>query len=271
MRGDLNNPKFDYGTLIRDAIGNVLRRIVTAPFRFIAGLFGGRADEDLQSITFEPGSARLIPSEREQLEKVAQALKGRQQLKLVVHGAYDPQADARALRDTQVRRELVQALGSKVGEREDPGPIAFDDPDTQRALEKMMTARAGSDAVEKLASEYAKNTGKEVQRVNPVLAVFRRGRGTDPSTKRCFSVSLTAAAGGYRACGSGSATRALYHGLPRQDRYRQRTNHGRQDRNGGRRQGAGCQAYIGGGLMRATDAPRGGVSIAKRSCALRST
>jgi hypothetical protein len=71
----------------------------------------------------------------------------------------------------------VQALGSKVGEREDPGPIAFDDPDTQRALEKMMTARAGSDAVEKLASEYAKNTGKEVQRVNPVLAVFRRGRG----------------------------------------------------------------------------------------------
>lgn len=177
VRGDLNNPKFDYGTLIRDAIGNVLRRIVTAPFRFIAGLFGGGGDEDLQSVTFEPGSARLTPPEREQLEKVAQALKGRQQLKLVVHGAYDPQRDARALRDTLVRRELVQALGTKLGEREDAGPVAFDDPDTQRALEKMMTGRAGADAVDRFAADYAKKSGKEVQRVNPVLAVFRRGRG----------------------------------------------------------------------------------------------
>jgi hypothetical protein len=177
VRGDLNNPQFDYGTLIRDAIANVLRRIVTAPFRFIAGVFGGRSGEDLQNVTFEPGSARLIASEREQLEKVVQALKGRQQLKLVVHGAYDPQRDARALRDTLVRRELVQALGTKLGEREDPGPLAFDDPDTQRALEKMMTARAGAEAVDRFAAEYAKKSGKEVQRVNPVLAVFRRGRG----------------------------------------------------------------------------------------------
>ena len=177
VRGDLDNPKFDYGALIWDAIGNVLKRIVTAPFRFIAGLFGGGSDEDLQSVKFEPGSARLLPAEREQLEKVAQALKGRQQLKLVVHGGYDPQADALALRDRLTRRELMQALGVKLGDRDEPGPVAFDDPDTQRTLEKLMTARAGPDAVDKFAAEYGKKSGKEVQRVNPVLAVIRRGRG----------------------------------------------------------------------------------------------
>jgi hypothetical protein len=177
VRGDLDNPQFDYGTLIREAIGNTLRRIVTAPFRFIAGIFGGGGDEDLQSVAFNPGSARLAPSEREQLQKVAEALKARQQLKLVVHGAYDPQRDARALREQLLRRDLAAALGIKLETDEDFGPVALDSPDTQRALEKMMTARAGDDAVERFAAEYAKKTGKEVRRVNPLLAAFRRGRG----------------------------------------------------------------------------------------------
>lgn len=177
VRGDLDNPEFDYGTLIRNAIGNTLRRIATAPFRFIAGLFGGRADEDLQNIVFDPGSAQLLPTEREQLQKLSEALKGRQQLKLVIHGAYDPQRDARALRERLLRRDLAGELGLKLAEDEDLGPAALDSPDTQRALEKMMSARAGGEAVDRFAAEYAKKTGKEVRRVNPLLATFRRGRG----------------------------------------------------------------------------------------------
>ena len=177
VRGDVDNPKFEYGALIRDAIANVLKRIVTAPFRFIAGLFGGKGDEDLQSVVFDPGSARLMPPVREQLQKVAQAVKERRQLKLVVHGTYAAQRDARALRDNAVRRALLQALEVKLQPGEDPGPIAYDAVDTQRALEKLLSARAGEDAVDRFAAEYTKTTGKEARRVNPVLAVFRRGRG----------------------------------------------------------------------------------------------
>ena len=39
---------------------------MSAPFRFLAGLLGGRGDEDLQSVNFDPGSARLMPQVREQ-------------------------------------------------------------------------------------------------------------------------------------------------------------------------------------------------------------
>ena len=177
VRGDVSNPKFDYWALVSDAIGNLLRRIVTAPFRFIAGALGGKGDEDLQSVAFDPGSARLMPTEREQLQKVSEALKGRQQLKLVIHGTYDPERDARALRERLLRRDLAAELGIKLQADEDPGPAALDSPDTQRALEKIMSARAGNDAVDRLAAEHAKKTGKEVQRVNPLLATFRRGRG----------------------------------------------------------------------------------------------
>ena len=144
VRGDLDNPKFEYWALIWDAIGNVLRRIVTAPFRFIAGALGGSADEDLQSVAFDPGSARLMPTEREQLQKISEALKGRQQLKLVIHGSYDPQRDARALRELLLRRDLAAELGIKLQPDEDPGPAALGSPDTQRALEKMLSARAAT-------------------------------------------------------------------------------------------------------------------------------
>jgi len=177
VRGDVNNPQFDYGVLIRDVIANTLKRIVSAPFRAIAELLGGHGEEDLQSVTFDPGTARLMPPARERLTKVAQALKQRPQLKLVVHGAYDQQRDAHALRDGEVRRAVAQALKVKLQPGEDPGPIAYDDPVTQRALETLLSARAGADAVDRFAAEYAKTTGKEAQRVNPLLAVFGRGKG----------------------------------------------------------------------------------------------
>jgi hypothetical protein len=177
VRGDVNNPQFDYGVVIRDVIANTLKRVVSAPFRFIAELLGGHGDEDLQSVAFDPGSARLMPPVREQLQKVAHALKERHQLKLIVHGAYDPQRDAQALRDGQVRRTVAQALGVTLQPGEDPGPLAYDDSDTQRALEKSLSGRAGSDAVDRFAAEYAKTTGREAHRVNPVLAAFGRGRG----------------------------------------------------------------------------------------------
>jgi hypothetical protein len=178
VRGDVDHPTFEYGALIRNAIANALMRIVSAPFRFIAELLGGRVDQDLQRVDFDPGSARLMPPMREQLQKVVQALKERPQLKLVVQGAYDPERDARALRDGEVRRAVAQALGAKVQPGEDPGPIAYDDVDTQRVLEKMLSSRAGGDAVDLFATEYTKTTGKEAaRRMNPVLAVFGRGRG----------------------------------------------------------------------------------------------
>ncbi|HVE51679.1 MAG TPA: DUF748 domain-containing protein [Casimicrobiaceae bacterium] len=177
VRGDVGNPQFDYGALIRDVIAKALMRIVTAPFRFIAELLGGRGDEDLESVNFPPGSAQLMPPVREQLQKVTRALKERPQVKLVVHGAYDPERDVRALRDVEVRRAVAQALGVKLQRGEDPGPIAYDDSDTQRTLEKLLSARAGGDAVDRFAVEYTKKTGKEARRVNPLLAVFGRGGG----------------------------------------------------------------------------------------------
>jgi outer membrane protein OmpA-like peptidoglycan-associated protein len=157
VSGDVGDPHFDYGAVIRKAIGSALTRIVTAPFRALASLFGGKEDEeDVGTVRFQPGSAGLSPPQREQLGKIAAALKQRPALKLVVHGPYDPQRDADAVKRLAARRDLATAMGVTLKEREDPGPVAYSDRRTQRALERLVSQRAGDKAVDEVQKECTK-------------------------------------------------------------------------------------------------------------------
>jgi hypothetical protein len=170
IEGDVRSPRFDYGRLVREALARLVTRVVTAPFRFLAG--GGGAE--LEAVHFEPGRARLAPPEREILDRVAKTLAERPELKLVVRGPYDPQRDGEALRELAVRRELAAALRTKPAERDGPVPVAYGDAATQRALEQLLAARAGDDAIDRLAGQHKQSTGGAAQRVNPVFAVFGR-------------------------------------------------------------------------------------------------
>ena len=174
VRGNIDHPEFSYGHLIWQALVTVITKVVTSPFRALAGLFGGDA-ESLQAIAFEPGSDTVLPPERQKLERVVEVLGKRPRLKLTVHGGYEAKVDGAALRSLRVRQDLAQRLGVKVQPGEDPGPVAFDHAKTQRALEASLTERGGAKAVEEFQTGYEKSTGKKVERVNPVLALMNRG------------------------------------------------------------------------------------------------
>jgi hypothetical protein len=60
---------------------------------------------------------------------------------------------------------------------EDPGPVAFDQVKTQRALEALLTERAGAKAIEELEASFQKTSGRKAERANPVLALVGRGSG----------------------------------------------------------------------------------------------
>jgi hypothetical protein len=152
----------------------VITKVVTSPFRALAGLVDGDA-ERLQAIAFDGGSDTVLPPEREKLRRVAQVLAKRPRLALTVHGAYETKVDGEALRSLRMRQEVARRLEVKLKPGEDPGPVAFDSAKTQRALEAMLAERGGAKAVEEFRAGYEKSTGKKVQRVNPVLAVVGRG------------------------------------------------------------------------------------------------
>jgi hypothetical protein len=169
VRGDLNNPKFDLGAVIREALGELIQRIVSAPFRALAGLFGQNQGKDISSVEFEAGSARLMPSEKEKLQEVAKAMSERPKLKLVVQAPYALDTDGAALKREMAGREVALALGRSLEPGEKPAPVVFESLGTQRALERLLAKKAASSVVRDLAAQYAKQTGAEPKRASLLL------------------------------------------------------------------------------------------------------
>ena len=176
VSGDIDNPEFSYGHLVWQAIRTVLSRVVSSPFRALASLFGGNA-ESLSDIVFDAGSTRVLPTETEKLRWVAEGLEKRPRLQLQVQGTWHPDVDARALRAAAVRADLAAREGTRLAPGEDPGPVGFDSAKTQRALEQMLEARAGDNAVASFVEGYRKSSGRAAPRVNAALALVGRGSG----------------------------------------------------------------------------------------------
>ncbi|MCC7683373.1 DUF748 domain-containing protein [Janthinobacterium sp. FW305-128] len=141
VSGDMNDPQFSYGALIWKAVGNVLTKIVTAPFRALGNLLGISADK-LEAIDFDAGSAVLLPPEREKLKQVAQILAKREQLKLAVPGQYSD-TDGAALRAQAVRRAVTAKAGIKLEAGEEPGPLNLGERKVRGALRDLYGERFG--------------------------------------------------------------------------------------------------------------------------------
>jgi hypothetical protein len=140
VTGDLQNPQFSFGAVARRAIGTVLRNIVSAPFRALASLFNGN-DERLDVIAFDPGSADLAPPEQQKLDKLAEALTKRPNVRLLVHPAVNIARDEAALRSLAARRQLLARMGVTLAAEEDPGPVDTASPAAQKAVAALYAER----------------------------------------------------------------------------------------------------------------------------------
>jgi outer membrane protein OmpA-like peptidoglycan-associated protein len=144
VKGNLADPQFDLGGLVARAIGAAVRKIVSAPFRALASLFGAddggedEEDERLAAIRFAAGSAELRPPEEEDIAKLAQALVARPGLGVTVHAGYDPQLDAAELRHDSVRRAVLRRASYPAG-----GPLEVRDPAIVRSAEALYRERIG--------------------------------------------------------------------------------------------------------------------------------
>ncbi|MEJ2175481.1 MAG: DUF748 domain-containing protein, partial [bacterium] len=177
VEGDVDNPEFKLGDVIMSALGNVLGKLVSAPFRALGAALGGNGGGAADSVSFDPGRSALAPPEQEKLTKLADALAKRPQLHLTVHGGIDPEADGRAIKGRTLRAELAKKLGVALKPGEDPGPVAVGDAKTQRALETIAAERGGEGAVAAFQVRFEKDADRPARRVNPALALV--GQASD--------------------------------------------------------------------------------------------
>jgi len=109
VEGDVDNPEFAIGHVVWTAFKNMIVGVATAPFRFLGNMLGMDADE-LDNVAFEEGRSKLLPPEREKLDKLSTALIDKEMLTLQVAGSYDLKRDLLAMKTASVYKEAIAKL-----------------------------------------------------------------------------------------------------------------------------------------------------------------
>ncbi|MDN7136754.1 DUF748 domain-containing protein [Pseudidiomarina sp. 1ASP75-14] len=141
VTGDVGNPQFDFSKIIRQAIGNAITSVVTAPFSFLASLVGFESD-DLGRVEFAAGRMDLLPPQQQRVNKLREALNQRPQLVLELAGPYSRDFDAPLLQ----KEKAVEELQLRLAEAE------------RAAAEPSLTAEANQDLVEAMFQSYYSDT-----------------------------------------------------------------------------------------------------------------
>jgi hypothetical protein len=114
VEGDINDPSFKIGGIVWKAIGNLLLKVVTAPFKLLGSLVGVDS-EDFGTLRFAAGVTELSPPDREQLVKLSEAMRQRPELQLEVAGSYVVELDKPALQTRQVDERIEQGVAALEG------------------------------------------------------------------------------------------------------------------------------------------------------------
>ncbi|TDT41693.1 uncharacterized protein DUF748 [Halospina denitrificans] len=147
VSGNVGEPDFDFGQVIRQALNKTLTSVVQAPFRFLASLVGADS-EDLGRVEFPAGRGDLTPPQRERVAKLREALNERPELILELAGPFNPSTDGPSLQQGKAVGALEQRLAEADREVTDPS----------------LTAASSQDAVETLFTTHYPDTDLETVR-----------------------------------------------------------------------------------------------------------
>ncbi|UPG87299.1 DUF748 domain-containing protein [Luteibacter aegosomatis] len=118
VSGSLDDPQFSLGGLVWRAIGNLIVKAVTSPFRLLASAGGGR--EDLGYVEFAPGSAQLDAGAQSKLADIAKVLADKPTISLDIVGRVDPAKDEPGLRAVMVDDLIRQEKGDNENDEATP-------------------------------------------------------------------------------------------------------------------------------------------------------
>ncbi|HCP30829.1 DUF748 domain-containing protein [Pseudomonas fulva] len=121
VAGDLNNPQFSVMPIVWQTLRNLVLRAAQAPFKLIGGLVAGGGAEDLGTVAFAPGSSELAGDAQASLDKLAEGLRKRPELRLEIEGTSAQASDGPILAQQRLEREyqatwykILQRRGDKV-------------------------------------------------------------------------------------------------------------------------------------------------------------
>ncbi len=146
VTGDLGDPQFHLGSAFRSAIGDAIGNIVSAPFRFLAGLVGAD-EEDLKRIAYPAGRSDLTPPQSQSVGMLRKALVKRPELVLELAGPFDPDVDGPALKRQRAIEQLAEWLREQGREVSAPDLTAESTQDAMEAIFSSAYPKASLDEI----------------------------------------------------------------------------------------------------------------------------
>lgn len=96
LKGSINDPDFNLGDIIFQAVINLITKAITSPFSLLGSVLEG--SEELSEVPFTPGFATIDESSVQRLQTLAEVLKDRPTLQLEISGHFDPATDHEGLK-----------------------------------------------------------------------------------------------------------------------------------------------------------------------------
>ncbi|HLF97626.1 MAG TPA: DUF748 domain-containing protein [Methylococcaceae bacterium] len=146
IRGNLDDPQFSLGGLYGKAVVQLISKLVASPFTVFGNLLEG-APEEYGYIVFKPGRAKLPEARKEKLEKLALAMKTREDLNLEIRGVAHAEQDRLALAerrlDKAIRQQWRAEQRAKGKNPSKSSKLVVPEDDAQRILTQLFRAASG--------------------------------------------------------------------------------------------------------------------------------
>ena len=159
IEGSLDDPQFRIGKVVARAILNILEKVATSPFSMLGAVLGG-GGEELSYQDFVPGSAVLLPANKQKLDSLAKGLYERPGLQLEIAGSVDPEADRASLRraslDKQIRTRQWTSLRKSERVTTTPGQLTLTPEQHTAWVKKLYSEAVGKGVIN--AAFIAANT-----------------------------------------------------------------------------------------------------------------
>ncbi|MEY4505380.1 MAG: hypothetical protein RL154_1681, partial [Pseudomonadota bacterium] len=161
VSGSIDNPNFELGGAIKDAIFQAISNVVTAPFKFLGSLFNSD-EEELSHILFEFGKYDILPPQKEVLDKLIEILSKRPQINIEINGAYSKSEDLHAIKLRKFNSKMLKDYGEN-----DFGLDKYD------FIKKEFIKRNGQNEFLKLAQNInLKDEAKQEELINSMIQIM---------------------------------------------------------------------------------------------------
>jgi hypothetical protein len=179
VTGTLDDPSFRMGPIIWKVIGNLMEKVLTAPFRALGDLFGGK--DDVQFVDFAPGSATVPSEATSNLAGIAKGLTEKPELRLDIPSGPGLPLDAIGLAD----QKIAAAAMAKEVKKGQPADLAALELDKRHdRLEDLYKARfkSGAKYPEPELKDGAKEEGdaRKQREIDWLMAELRKSYAPSP-------------------------------------------------------------------------------------------